>query len=218
MSAGPDKPTPWPQRVGAYVGTGGGAIAASAGLIGLLNSTNLWHANRPPEIVSFAADVHKLAAREARIITSEARDADGDRLEYRYDASEGTMTGHGSSAEWMPPTLLRDRVVRFHVSVSDGHATVTAERSIAVNRAPAGAIEAPADVRRNAVVNLNAAVTDADGDQLTYSWSASAGAFTTNDSAVVFWRAPATAGDVAIVCVVKDGLETSRLTVRIRVS
>ena len=151
------------------------------------------------------------------MINVEARDPDGDALEFRYSASEGQIVNAGSSATWTPPGALRERVVQFHVWVTDGRLTTTMEKSVAVNQPPRGRVAIPGTVTRGAVTTLAATFSDADGDTLTFDWKASAGTLADNRSSVVFWRAPATPGDAVVVCEVSDGFETSTVTTRVRV-
>jgi hypothetical protein len=211
------KPTPWPQKVTTYVGVGGGLIAACAALVGLLGSLNVWHTNRPPEIVAFAADLKRLNANMPRIVNVEARDPDGDVLEFRYRASEGQISETGSSATWTPPPVLRQHAVQFQVWVKDGRLTTTTQKSVPVNQPPTGTVAIPKEVTRGAVTTLSARFTDADGDALTHQWETSAGTLTPNRSAVVFWTAPVSPGDAMVVCEVSDGFEKVTVTARVRV-
>lgn len=76
-----------------------------------------------------------------------------------------------------------------------------------VNRVPVigNVVANPSTVAINGTVSLNADAIDADGDRLLYSWSASAGVFSSTSGAVVTWTAPATPSTIAITVGVSDG-------------
>ncbi len=68
-------------------------------------------------------------------------------------------------------------------------------------------------------VICNAIATDADGDSLTYSWSATDGTFLNSGIGnPITWHAPDKAGDYEITCIVNDSKATSSRTKTITVS
>ena len=76
----------------------------------------------------------------------------------------------------------------------------------------------PREVNAGEVVDLVVHATDANGDTLIYTWSASAGKFNTTTNYTVKWTAPLTSGDVDIVAQVSDGMEivSGGVTVSVR--
>ncbi|WP_375760808.1 Ig-like domain-containing protein [Corallococcus exercitus] len=73
-------------------------------------------------------------------------------------------------------------------------------------------------VRANQPVTLSLSATDADGDALTYAWTAEGGAFGDATVANPTWTAPATPGNYSLDVVVSDGRGAqSGVTLRIAV-
>ncbi len=60
-------------------------------------------------------------------------------------------------------------------------------------------------VATNGTITFSVAATDPDNDTLTYSWTASAGTFSAEDTASTTWTAPSTAGSQTISISVSDG-------------
>lgn len=207
----------WVQKLGLYVGVGGGAVTACAGLVGLLGSVNLWRPNHPPEIVSFAAETARIRAGTSLLLVVEAKDPDGDELSFSYSASTGYIVGAGSSAVWTPPQSMASRLVQIKVSVTDGRETVVRQHSIPVNSLPRGRLEVPRDAIRRTTYSLRAVVADPDGDRLTFAWHVAGGTLMHDGAAVVFWRAPNAPDLIGVVCDVSDDFETVTITAEIRV-
>ncbi|AFE06555.1 EBNA-1 protein [Corallococcus coralloides DSM 2259] len=73
-------------------------------------------------------------------------------------------------------------------------------------------------VRANQTVTLSLSASDADGDVLTYAWTADGGAFGNASVASPTWTAPATPGNYSLSVVVSDGRDAqSGMTLRIAV-
>ncbi|RKH78234.1 PKD domain-containing protein, partial [Corallococcus sp. AB045] len=73
-------------------------------------------------------------------------------------------------------------------------------------------------VRANQTVTLSLSASDADGDALTYAWTADGGAFGNASVANPTWTAPATPGNYSLDVVVSDGRDAqSGVTLRIAV-
>jgi hypothetical protein len=70
--------------------------------------------NNPPEILDFTADSWSIMVGETCVLTVNATDADGDTLTYTYEASDGLITGLGSSVIWFAP----DYEGNFEISVT----------------------------------------------------------------------------------------------------
>ncbi|RKG62999.1 PKD domain-containing protein [Corallococcus exercitus] len=76
-----------------------------------------------------------------------------------------------------------------------------------VNSAPkiTGVTVSPAQVEPNKPVALTLTATDADGDTLAYSWTATGGAFSNAAVSAPTWTAPATQGTYTVSVTVNDG-------------
>ncbi|MBO6586462.1 MAG: T9SS type A sorting domain-containing protein [Gracilimonas sp.] len=130
--------------------------------------------NRPP-VADAGQDITTTATGQTTPVTldgSGSSDPDGDALTYSW--TDGTTTANGVS-----PTLnLADGVYTFTLTVSDGDATDTDEVTVTVeNTIPIA--DAGEDVTNECPdyeVTLDASgTTDADGDDLTYTWTGSFG-------------------------------------------
>src|SRR4029079_17153531 len=102
-SAAPSEKETMVKRATAFFAMGGGAITLLAGIVGLLNTTELWHAKRAPQITSFGPQQLRLLRTAPAFLTVTASDPDGDPLTYSYRASIGTIEARGSSVLWTPP-------------------------------------------------------------------------------------------------------------------
>ena len=66
----------------------------------------------------------------------------------------------------------------------------------------------PSQPKSGQVVTLTAVATDSDGDELSYTWSVSAGQLSGNGTGnPIDWTAPETSGECSIRCDVSDGKE-----------
>ena len=74
----------------------------------------------------------------------------------------------------------------------------------------------PGTVLQNGTSTLTCDATDADGDYLTYSWSATGGSITGTSSSEI-WTAPSTVGSYTITCTVDDGTDSVSDTATITV-
>jgi hypothetical protein len=75
----------------------------------------------------------------------------------------------------------------------------------------------PPSVKVGGTSMVTAEASDADGDTLTYSWSATGGSISGSE-ATVSWKAPSSAGTYTVMCSVSDeyggtGSEAANLTV-----
>lgn len=69
------------------------------------------------------------------------------------------------------------------------------------------------------VVTLNAIATDSDGDDLTYSWSVSAGQLSSDGIGnPIQWTTSLTGGEINVICVVSDGKEVAIKNILINVT
>lgn len=98
----------------------------------------------PPELAPLELDASQVLPGGRVRVTATARDADGDPLEFTFQAAEGTLVAAGALAEWELP-LVPGRY-GLAVTVSDGTGnTAVATAAVDVVRALIGAPLAAAD-------------------------------------------------------------------------
>jgi len=74
-----------------------------------------------------------------------------------------------------------------------------------VNTSPQiNSLSIPSSIQVKETVTLSVSASDADGDELTYSWYTSEGTLTPSTGAIVQWTAPDTSGNVTVSVVVTD--------------
>jgi hypothetical protein len=162
--------------------------------------------NKPPTITSLTPSATSVARGESCTVNCVASDPDtDDTLTYAWSATGGAVSGTGNSITWAAPTTEGSYSVT--VTVSDGEETVTDSCNITVvNSAPVISSFTPSatELPPEGSCTIGCAASDADGDSLTYTWSATGGAITgTSDS--VSWEAPAAEGTYTISVEVSDG-------------
>lgn len=91
-------------------------------------------ANEIPDIYSLTADPESVEAGQATVLTCTAGDLDGDVLTYTWAASDGAISGSGSSVTWTAPATVGTYTLTC--AVSDGTDTVSEGVSIAVYETP----------------------------------------------------------------------------------
>jgi len=70
----------------------------------------------------------------------------------------------------------------------------------------------------NELVTITLTVTDSDGDELEYNWSADYGTFNSVNRNVAVWRAPDTGVSCTVTCVVEDnrgGSDTANIIINV---
>ena len=166
-------------------------------------------------------------------LSGTATDGDGDPLTYSWthDSSLAVQLANSTSPSttFTAPAVDADTEITFTLTADDGTATATDSLAVtvtdvsAVNRPPV--IDAGSDqiVEEGASVILTATATDADGDQMTYLWSQTAGsptvALTGADTLSPVFAAPPVPSDTefAFELAVNDGSNNSTDTVKITV-
>lgn len=139
-----------------------------------------------------------------------ARDADDDTLIYVWDVEKGKLNSRtGQIVEWTVPSDLKMAVVT--VAVNDGvNEPVTQSKRVPIrlqNSAPLiGEIIVPVRVHAISSVPLQAAVHDANGDTLAYSWTVKMGVLDSETIPTPTWTAPIDTGLVTITLTVDDGV------------
>ena len=133
--------------------------------------------NRAPQIRSVTLTPPVVPVGGRATVTVDATDPEGDALFYRYDATAGTITPDGANAA--RAVYVNDGAVRttdqIHVTVLDSSsasATASATITLQSNRDPRVEITATStSCHPPCSVQLEAAASDPDNDDLTYVWS-----------------------------------------------
>jgi len=164
-------------------------------------------ANQTPIITSLKAKYNTITTLSNCPIECVASDPDEDSLSYEWTASEGGISGDGPNATWKAPGKAGSYEIA--VVVSDGHdgeARGTLTINVIVNHDPV--IEELAakylKLKPGSKTTVKCIAQDADGDDLSYTWSASGGKID-GESAVVNWVAPDSHGIYDIAVTVGDG-------------
>ncbi len=149
-------------------------------------------ANTPPEIISVKAATDRIEPFSLCDIVCVAVDADGDKLTYEWSCSAGEIFGEGEQIEWGSP--VPEGLFQVSVTVNDGRGG-TAEKAIPLkvkaNTAPVvNSITIDSEwVRGGDSTAVLCGVSDADGDEITLEWNATAGEFHGQGESVT-WVAP----------------------------
>ncbi|MGB5925838.1 MAG: PKD domain-containing protein [Dehalococcoidia bacterium] len=180
-----------------------GIVAAVAVLV-VVFDTML--ANHRPAIASVEAPEKVIPSGRCQI-TCDASDRDGDALSYDWSVSGGNISGTGVAVNWTAPNSLGSYNVT--VTVSDGRGGQVMQQvtiEVRANRSPTiTSLVAGADwTAPSGSVQVTCTASDADGDQLSYEWTATAGTIS-GTGAAVNWTAPQEVGIFDITVVVTDG-------------
>ena len=164
--------------------------------------------NQPPVISSLtAAEMQTHPTGEVGLQCA-ASDPDGDKITFQWACSNGSFGDTApTSVTWKAPKEYGDYVIT--VTVEDGKGGTTQASltlSVTANQNPQivslGAD--PKSVGPGGSSTITCLATDADGDKVSYSWSAGEGEVGgTGDK--VTWKAPNKAGTYDVAVVVSDG-------------
>ena len=162
--------------------------------------------NKPPTITGLTPSATEVARGESCSISCVASDENTeDVLTYSWSASGGAISGTGNNVTWTAPTTEGSYTVT--VTVSDGEETVSESCTIQVVNTPpviANLNASATDVPPEASVTIGCVANDADGDTLTYDWSATGGTITGSGNSVS-WEAPAAEDTYTVSVTVSDG-------------
>jgi len=165
--------------------------------------------NYAPRIKSLAPDSSRIVTGGSVRLFCTATDRNGDSLGYTWSCSGGLLSGTGTLAKWTAPAATG--VYTVTCLVNDGHggqatATDTIQVVQKINAAPVilrfNAVPRKLNVGGSSTITCFA--TDANGDTLSFFWSAASGSLSGNGPTIQ-WTAPATAGNSVVVCRVDDG-------------
>ncbi|HEX7364178.1 MAG TPA: PKD domain-containing protein [Dehalococcoidia bacterium] len=163
--------------------------------------------NQPPVIVSLVAQSQQLYPSGHTEIQCIAQDADGDQLNFNWSATGGDFSGSGPIITWVAPTNYGSYTVT--VTVDDGKGSSTQSSiniTVGANQSPiiSSFTASPSGVLFGGTALLTCIASDPDGDQLRYSWEASAGSITGVGNKVT-WIAPSKSGTYNVTVIVSDG-------------
>lgn len=181
-------------------------VVASLLILALLAGGSCGLFNKPPSITSLTPSATEVARGESCTVNCVASDPDGDVITYAWSATEGAISGTGSTVTWMAPTT--EGTYSVSVTVTDGESDAVSDSCNiqVVNTPPVIASLTPSatDLAPEASGTIGCVASDADGDTLTYAWTATDGTISGTGNSVS-WEAPAAEGTYTISVSVSDG-------------
>ncbi|KIE21879.1 chitinase [Vibrio sinaloensis] len=180
--------------------------------------------NRAP-VANAGADITVVGPATVSLDGSASKDSDGTIASYQWSQVSGTpvtLVGASSAAASFDVNeVTQTQTLSFKLTVTDNEGatasdtvtvTINAKDLPPVNTPPVAAIVAPANVNAGDVVVVDASSSsDADNDQLTYTWDVPAGLNATVDGATVSFVAAEYTQDtsLAFTVTVSDGKATA---------
>jgi chitinase len=160
---------------------------------------------------------------------SASSDPDGDSLSYSWaqvsGASVALQNAGSANPSFNAAQVSAQEILVFELTVSDGELSDVDSVSItllppASNTAPEVSVPASVSVVEGASVNITANATDADGDPLTYNWSAPGFNMANGNSATVTLTAPQVGEDTTftVTVTVSDGTDDVSAQVAVNVT
>lgn len=120
-------------------------------------------ANHPPKVDSLKAEPASLQFASRTTLTVVATDQDGDQLQYKWDAREGTLSGVGNQVSWTSPS--KNGNFSVIVTVSDGKGAETKQEIVIPVAASSG-------VQRLSMVKQESGTVTSEGDRDTSIYKA----------------------------------------------
>jgi hypothetical protein len=163
---------------------------------------------RTPRIKGLAALRQTVEIGDTTAVFATAEDPDSGQLTFSWSATAGVCSGNGAQIQFTAPAAPAAPEIRLIVSDPEGNAD-TAYLLLSVvpeiNDAPLiTAIQKSAPfVATNGSLQLDCLASDANGDPLSFAWSANGGALSGSGSNVS-WTAPAAEGIFQINVTVSD--------------
>jgi outer membrane protein OmpA-like peptidoglycan-associated protein len=168
--------------------------------------------NHPPTVTLSANPTKVFAGSNDPIsLNAQGADADNDTLTYKWTATGGTVEGTGAEARWNS-TGVKPGKYTITSTVDDGRGgTATSSTDVTVEEKPntPPAVSAcaadPATITAGQHSTITTTATDADNDQLTYSYTTIGGHVTGSGASVQFDSTGAAPGTYTITCTASDG-------------
>ncbi|MEW5249584.1 glycosyl hydrolase family 18 protein [Microbulbifer sp. 2201CG32-9] len=184
--------------------------------------------NRAPD-ADAGADQSVATPASITLDGSASSDADGDSLTYNWRQVSGTaveLQGADSVlASFSAAQVSSAAVMVFELTVDDGTATDADTVTVTLlppqsNTPPQVSVPSGITVQEGGSVQITAAGSDADGDVLSYSWSAPAFNIANGNSATVTLTAPQVGTDTSFTAVVtvSDGTDEATASVAVLVT
>ncbi|MFW6056342.1 MAG: Ig-like domain-containing protein [Chloroflexota bacterium] len=163
-----------------------------------------------PEVIAITASTDRILPGDTVSVSCEAVDPDDEALTYVWSETAGEIVGNSSTVEWTAPDS--EGLYQVMVTVSD-EAGNTDDGSLALrvrdNTAPEILVmesevsEETGWVVPGTSVYIECETEDADGDELTYAWSATAGDLY-GEGESILWVAPEEPDTYWVTLVVED--------------
>jgi len=164
-------------------------------------------ANAPPVIDSLVAEPSAVGASQQGYIICTAHDPEGGRLTYSWEVDKGEISGEGDNVTWTAPSGKDTCKVKVTVTDEAGN-TVSMNTSITVLANHLPVIKTltanPSSVVGGKTSSITCEATDADDDNLTYSWETTAGMIA-GDGKQITWTSPTDCQQATITVSVGDG-------------
>ena len=189
-----------------------------------VTNTTTVKVNALPVVVT--GDEQQVNEGDSVSLQASATDGNGDDLTYSWTQLSGTTVTlsdeNSATPGFVAPASATGRnVLEFQVSVNDGANTVTGTTIVIINSLPLVSAGRDQTVGPGVVVNLRAIARDADGDNLSYSWTQvsgpEVGIALANTSRPAFF-APQQSAEIELMVTVSDGTGSKSDTVKITVS
>ena len=168
--------------------------------------------NRPPTITLTANPTKVFAgSNDSIVLQAQAADPDNDPLTYKWTATGGTVEGTGAEARWNSSGVAPGKYT-ITSTVDDGRGgTANASTDVTVEQKPntppvvSACAANPSTITVGQQSTVTTTATDADNDQLTYSYTASGGKVTGSGASVQFDSTGVSPGTYTITCTANDG-------------
>ncbi len=168
--------------------------------------------NHPPTVTLTANPTKVFAGSNDMIaLNAQAADPDNDTLTYKYTATGGTVEGTGADARWNSTGVAPGKYT-ITATVDDGKGgTATSSTDVTVEEKPntppvvSSCAANPATITAGQNSTITTTATDADNDQLTYSYTTSGGKVTGSGASVQFDSTGVAPGTYTITCSASDG-------------
>ncbi len=162
--------------------------------------------NQPPAITSLQAERELVLTLESCQVECVASDPEGGELNYRWNATGGSISGEGATTTWIAPDEVGEYVVSINVTDEDGNwATQSVTIAVRENHPPE-IVDLRAGeewIMPSGNCTISCEASDPDNDSLSYEWLAGGGNITGKGDTVT-WVAPEDIGNYTITVVVTD--------------
>lgn len=167
--------------------------------------------NHPPTVTVSANPTKVFAGSgDSVVLQAQASDPDNDTLNYKWSATGGGIEGSGAEVRWNSNGVKEGKQT-ITVAVDDGKGgTANASTDVTVEQKPNApptitCAANPATITVGQRSSIAANASDADNDQLTYSYQASGGKVTGSGANAQFDSTGVAPGSYTITCHVSDG-------------